>query len=106
MGSQQWNFKLFGNNTQAMEDISKEGCYRNKGTKVRLSNSIQGLPELEGGGFTGEETGKSQAEEEDLESRLSMNLNLQALGSHGRFLSIRTNCTSSTFCTYCISFRL
>lgn len=49
MGSQQWNFKLFGNKTQAMEDISKEGCCRNKGTKVRLSNSIQGLPELGAG---------------------------------------------------------
>lgn len=32
--------------------------------------------------FMGEETRKSQAEKEDLESRMNMNLNLKAMGSH------------------------
>lgn len=59
-----------------MEDISKGG--RNTNTQVRLSKSIQGLPGLGKRSFTGEE----RRGEEDLESRLNLNFNLQAMGSH------------------------
>lgn len=59
-----------------MKAISKGG--KNTDTQVRLFKSIQGLPGLGKGSFTGEE---SQGEE-DLESRLILNFNLQAMGSH------------------------
>lgn len=59
-----------------MEDFSKGS--KNTDTQVRLTKTIQGLPGLGKGSFAGEE---SQGEE-DLESRLNLNFNLQALGSH------------------------